>query len=239
MAKVQKDQTSKSVGVAAEAKPKAENKADLPRLIVLTGADIVAIGPDAELLVGGKNYNTAIISQVEGIRAPQFRAISSIAFHKLLDETKVNASLVRSIVDKEYNATDWTDDEINRDPEFLRKFTRRISKRISAESAKTSGTPIKLRTFVNNVVEGFATSPEGIDQLRKRSVLVQAAILSVELPAEVKEAVRGAYLAICGEAGLENEPVAVRSSAAGEDSRKKAFAGLQDTYLNIVGATRV
>jgi len=27
----------------------------------------------------------------------------------------------------------------------------------------------------------------------------------------------------------------VRSSAAGEDSRKKAFAGLQDTYLNIVG----
>ena len=30
-------------------------------------------------------------------------------------------------------------------------------------------------------------------------------------------------------------PVAVRSSAAGEDSRKKAFAGLQDTFLNMVG----
>jgi pyruvate,water dikinase len=47
--------------------------------------------------------------------------------------------------------------------------------------------------------------------------------------------VKSAYRAICREAGLENEPVAVRSSAAGEDSRKKAFAGLQDTYLNIVG----
>jgi pyruvate,water dikinase len=238
MAKTQKEQNAKPAAPAAEAKAKTGNKADLVKKIVLTGAEIVAIGPDAELLVGGKNYNTAIISQVPNIRAPQFRAISSIAFHKLLDETKVNASLVRSIVDKEYNATDWADDEINRDPEFLRKFTRRIAKRITAEAAKTPGTSIKLRTFVNNVVEGFATSPEGIDQLRKRSVLVQAAILSVDMPGEVKEAVRGAYLDICGEAGLENEPVAVRSSAAGEDSRKKAFAGLQDTYLNIVGDER-
>ncbi len=237
MAKAQKDQSDKAA-VAADAKPKAANKAELTKKIVLTGADIVAIGPDAELLVGGKNYNTAIISQVPGIRAPQFRAISSIAFHKLLDETKVNASLVRTIIDKEYNTTDWADDEINRDPEFLRKFTRRIAKRIKAEAVKSTGTLIKLRTFVNNVVEGFATSPEGIDQLRKRSVLVQAAILSVELPSEVKDAVRSAYLDICGEAGLENEPVAVRSSAAGEDSCKKAFAGLQDTYLNIVGDER-
>ncbi len=237
MAKVQKEQSAKPSAAPAEAKPKAP-AADLTKKIVLTGADIVSIGPDAELLVGGKNYNTAIISQVPGIRAPQFRAISSIAFHKVLDETKVNASLVRTIVDKEYNATDWSDDEVNRDPEFLRKFTRRIAKRIKADAVKNTGTLIKLRTFVNNVVEGFATSPEGIDQLRKRSVLVQAAILSVDLPSEVRDAVRSAYLDICGEAGLENEPVAVRSSAAGEDSRKKAFAGLQDTYLNIVGDER-
>ncbi len=236
MAKTQKDQPAKASGATAEAK--SAPKADITKKIVLTGADIVQIGAEAELLVGGKNYNTAIISQVAGIRAPQFRAISSIAFHLLLDETKVNASLVRTIVDKEYNTTDWNDDEVNRDPEFLRKFTRRIAKRIKTEAVKNTGTLIKLRTFVNNVVEGFATSPEGIDQLRKRSVLVQAAILSVDLPNEVTEAVRTAYLDICAEAGLENEPVAVRSSAAGEDSCKKAFAGLQDTYLNIVGDER-
>ena len=40
------------------------------------------------------------------------------------------------------------------------------------------------------------------------------------------------------EAGGE-VPVAVRSSAAGEDSRKKAFAGLQDTYLNMCGKEQV
>ena len=46
---------------------------------------------------------------------------------------------------------------------------------------------------MNNVVEGFATSQEMIDQLRKRSVLVQASILSVEIPKAVDEAVRQAY----------------------------------------------
>ena len=33
---------------------------DLLKRLVLTGADIVRIGEDAELLVGGKNYNTAL-----------------------------------------------------------------------------------------------------------------------------------------------------------------------------------
>ena len=203
--------------------------------MVLSGADIKKIGEEAELLVGGKNYNTAIISQVAGIRAPEFRAISSHAFHHILDETKVNAAVVRATVDKEYNNVDWNSDEVNQDSEFLQNFVRIVGKKIREQSGKQSGTPIKLRTFVNNVVEGFATSPEGIDQLRKRSVLVQSAILSVSVPKAIGDEVKGAYRAICKEAGMDDVPVAVRSSAAGEDSRKKAFAGLQDTYLNIVG----
>ena len=206
--------------------------------LVLTGKDIKTIGEEAELLVGGKNYNTAIISTIEDIRAPQFRAISSLAFHKLLDETRVNAATIRSVVDKEYDTIDWNDDEINKDPEYLKKFVRDTARKVR-KVIVGEGTQIRLRTFINNVVEGFATSPEGIDQLRKRSVLVQVAILSVDLPEDVQEAVRQAYQEICKEAGQENVPVAVRSSAAGEDSRKKAFAGLQDTYLNIVGEDAV
>jgi len=211
---------------------------EISKKLVLTGKDIVTIGEDAELLVGGKNYNTAIISTIENIRAPQFRAISSQAFHKVLDETKVNAAMTRAIVEKEYDSMDWNDPEINKDSDFLQKFVRKIAKKIR-EEPRPEGTEIPLRTFINNVVEGFAVSPEGIDQLRKRSILVQAAILSVQLPQDVEQAVRGAYTAICREAGLETVPVAVRSSAAGEDSRKKAFAGLQDTYLNIVGESSV
>ena len=211
---------------------------DKTKKLILTGADIVAIGPEAEILVGGKNYNTALISQISGIRAPQFRAVSSQAFHRVLDETKVNAAMIREVVDDGYRGVNWNDEDVNCDPEFVKNLVRKMAEEARAKMADTTGTAIKLRTFINNVVEGFATSPEGIDQLRKRSVLVQVGILSVEMPAEVREAVSNAYNDICRDAGLEDVPVAVRSSAAGEDSRKKAFAGLQDTYLNIVGANQ-
>lgn len=223
-------------------KDKKESSSKFDTKIILNGADIASIGESAELLVGGKNYNTAIISQIGGIKAPQFRAISSVAFHMLLDETKVNATVARAVVDREYRRIDWQDPEISGDPEFLQKLVRNIGQSIAEESlsSKVQGQkPIKLRTFINNVVDGFATSPEGIDQLRKRSVLVQSALLSVELPQEVADAVSEAYESICEEAGEENVPVAVRSSAAGEDSRKKAFAGLQDTFLNIYGSEDV
>ena len=231
---------AKSPSKATQSKSKSSAGEAVQKKLVLTGADIVGLGPDAELLVGGKNYNTALISQIDGIQAPHFRAISSLAFHRLLDETKVNGRIVRSVVDKEYGRIDWLDPEINGDPDFLQKFVRQLGKQ-AHDAAKASGEEAhtKLRTFINNIVEGFATSPEGIDQLRKRSVLVQAAILSVDLPPEVDEAVRGAYKAICEENGDDMTPVAVRSSAAGEDSRKKAFAGLQDTYLNMVGPDHV
>ncbi|MEZ7195545.1 PEP/pyruvate-binding domain-containing protein [Pseudodesulfovibrio karagichevae] len=233
MAKAKNDATDNAP--AAKVKKPDAKVESLKQKLVLNGAEIKKIGEDAELLVGGKNYNTAIISQVAGIRAPEFRAISSNAFHILLDETKVNAAVVRSTVDKEYNKTDWYSDAVNEDSDYLQHFVREVGKKIREESKKQSGTPIRLRTFINNVVEGFATSPEGIDQLRMRSVLVQSAILSVEMPEEVGKEVKAAYKSICKEAGLDDVPVAVRSSAAGEDSRKKAFAGLQDTYLNIVG----
>jgi len=43
---------------------------DMPTKLILTGADIVAIGEEAEILVGGKNYNTALISQIAGYARP-------------------------------------------------------------------------------------------------------------------------------------------------------------------------
>lgn len=55
---------------------------DLQKRLVLTGADIVSIGESAELLVGGKNYNTSLISRVQGygrrnsVQFPRWRSIS-------------------------------------------------------------------------------------------------------------------------------------------------------------------
>ncbi|WP_246083031.1 PEP/pyruvate-binding domain-containing protein [Nonomuraea diastatica] len=50
-----------------------------------------------------------------------------------------------------------------------------------------------------------------------------------ELPAGLRQAIADAY------AGLGGGPVAVRSSATAEDLPGAAFAGQQDTYLNVVG----
>ncbi len=212
----------------------AKEPVQLVQKLVLNSREILHMGEDAEILVGGKNYNTAIISGIENLRAPQFRAISAQAFHKLLDECQVNAVLIRSVVDQEYEKVDWSGAAANNDPDFLKNFVRNAANKVrSIHSRSGQQNLIRLRKFINNVVEGFAVSPEGIDQLRKRSMLVQVAILSVDLPEEVSLAVAEAYRSICKEAGLDSVPVAVRSSAAGEDSRKKAFAGLQDTYLNI------
>ncbi|MBQ2517014.1 MAG: hypothetical protein II543_07130, partial [Desulfovibrio sp.] len=98
---------------SAEAAAKAASPEDIKKQLVLTGAEIVLLGESGELLVGGKNDNTAIISQIKEIQAPHFRAISSVAFHRVLDETKVNSRIVRKMVDQEYNRIDWNDPEIN------------------------------------------------------------------------------------------------------------------------------
>jgi pyruvate, water dikinase len=63
-------------------------------------------------------------------------------------------------------------------------------------------------------------------ELRKR---VEAAVL----PGDVRSAILAAT------AQLGNGPVAVRSSATTEDSADASFAGLQDTYLWVIGAEAV
>jgi phosphoenolpyruvate synthase/pyruvate phosphate dikinase len=54
-----------------------------------------------------------------------------------------------------------------------------------------------------------------------------------QIPAEIAEAIVTAY------SGLNEAPVAVRSSATAEDLPGASFAGQQETYLNICGAEAV
>jgi pyruvate,water dikinase len=59
------------------------------------------------------------------------------------------------------------------------------------------------------------------------------------VPEEVVEAVQAAYRELAARAGVEDLPVAVRSSATAEDLPGASFAGQQDTYLWVQGAGHV
>ncbi|HJQ87951.1 MAG TPA: PEP/pyruvate-binding domain-containing protein, partial [Propionibacteriaceae bacterium] len=58
---------------------------------------------------------------------------------------------------------------------------------------------------------------------------VRADIETAAMPAELRTEIANAY------AALGTVPVAVRSSATAEDLPGAAFAGQQDSYLNVVG----
>jgi len=63
---------------------------------------------------------------------------------------------------------------------------------------------------------------------------IRARIAAAPLPADVAAAVTAAYEALGADV-----PVAVRSSAVGEDAAEASFAGLQDTYLWVRGGPAV
>ncbi len=77
---------------------------------------------------------------------------------------------------------------------------------------------------------------DNIHNLRQRGKQVRDAILQAEFPEEIKEEVRSAYQRLEEQYG-EGVSCAVRSSATAEDLPGASFAGQQDTYLNVSGAT--
>jgi pyruvate, water dikinase len=70
--------------------------------------------------------------------------------------------------------------------------------------------------------------------IERATAAIRARIVAAPLAAEVTAAVSAAYAALGPDA-----PVAVRSSAVGEDAAEASFAGLQDTYLWVRGTAVV
>ncbi len=68
---------------------------------------------------------------------------------------------------------------------------------------------------------------------------MRALIESVPIRKDIEHAVRTAYGELCEFCGLENLPVAVRSSATAEDLPDASFAGQQDTFLWVKGGDAV
>jgi pyruvate, water dikinase len=76
-------------------------------------------------------------------------------------------------------------------------------------------------------------APEDVDSVGAASHRIGEAMRSAPVPDRLSEEIARRY------AGLGEPPVAVRSSALGEDSQDATFAGQQETYLWVVGADHV
>ena len=75
--------------------------------------------------------------------------------------------------------------------------------------------------------------------MRRISAHVRALIEDVPMGPEIQTQIRDSYAALCEMCGVDDVPVAVRSSATAEDLPDASFAGQQDTYLWVMGADNV
>lgn len=93
-----------------------------------------------------------------------------------------------------------------------------------------------LDAIVDNALSAGSVDNTEID---RASAEIRAAFDRTTMPDEVATAITDAYAQLCRRVVEEDVPVAVRSSATGEDSAEASFAGIFDTYLGMSGADRV
>ena len=79
-----------------------------------------------------------------------------------------------------------------------------------------------------------ALAAEDLDGIGRLAEELRARVTAAALPEELRAELRAAHEELCGNS--PRAPVAVRSSATTEDAEDASFAGLQDTYLWVIGA---
>ncbi len=82
-------------------------------------------------------------------------------------------------------------------------------------------------------------SPGDVDSVGGASQKISEAMRSAPLPDAVYSEVSAAYQELARAVAVAEPPVAVRSSAVGEDSQDATFAGQQETYLWVCGTDHV
>lgn len=104
-------------------------------------------------------------------------------------------------------------------------------------------TAIDPQGSIRRAIEGLAA--DDLEACTRVGAEARARIEGAALPTDLQEQIATHYDELHAEPraqterGGNSEPVAIRSSATGEDSADASFAGLQDTYLWVRGADSV
>ena len=90
---------------------------------------------------------------------------------------------------------------------------------------------------IKNLIAGLDVDNSA--QLREVCAKIRQAIMDKEMPQDLQQLIAEAYEELGKKVGQADPFVAVRSSATAEDLPDASFAGQQDTYLNVKGATTI
>jgi pyruvate,water dikinase len=82
-----------------------------------------------------------------------------------------------------------------------------------------------------------ALAADDLDGITALSAELMARVRGLPLPGPLRAALAAAHAGLCGED--QRAPLAVRSSATTEDAEDASFAGLQDTYLWVMGVAEI
>lgn len=108
-----------------------------------------------------------------------------------------------------------------------------ITTRVFADAKRASGLMPRIKELVDDL------DPSDQAALASAARESRDLVRSWKLPAEHEDAVRTMYADLCDLCGVDDVPVAVRSSATSEDSPDASFAGEYDTYLWVCGIDAV
>jgi len=76
---------------------------------------------------------------------------------------------------------------------------------------------------------------QDLEQIKSLSGQLRARFENAQLPSDLQAEILAAHAELCRDA--QDSPLAIRSSATTEDAEEASFAGLQDTYLWVTGAS--
>jgi pyruvate,water dikinase len=95
-----------------------------------------------------------------------------------------------------------------------------------------------LSDVVEQVLAELPEEPSD-EQVETAAGDIKAAFERTPLSEPLAAEITGAYRALCERCSADDLPVAVRSSATGEDGSTSSFAGIFETYLGMSGTDRV
>ncbi len=108
---------------------------------------------------------------------------------------------------------------------------------VSAAAFQAFVSHSRLDGRISSALEGVSAGD--VEAVGRASHAISEAMRVAPVPDVVREEVARRYGELGRAVGAESPPVAVRSSAVGEDSQDATFAGQQETYLWVRGAEQV